>query len=73
MTEINRSGLYTAEDLFQLLKDIPVGVRERLPIIMAADDINFYYEGPVDVDVFEVTETEGCIERGFRLVKPEEE
>lgn len=73
MTEINRSDLYTAEDLLQLLLEIPEGVRARLPIIMQSEDDNFYHEGPVDVEVYETTETEGCIERGFRIVKREAE
>ena len=53
----------TAEDLFQLLNEIPPAQRERLPIILVGDDCY----GDVSVAAFECTETEGCIVRGFRL------
>lgn len=65
--------VYTAQELFELLSQIPEGIRARLPIQLLLDDGMTLLEPPFDVTAFEVTETEGCIERGFQLSTPEED
>lgn len=70
--EINVSDIHTAEDLFNLLERIPPAQRERLPIsFMTADGMDGF-DGPFTIEAYEVIETEGEIERGFRL-SPQEE
>jgi len=68
--ELDRT-LYTAQDLFEMLSEIPVGIRERLGLqIMLGDN---GADAPLFAEAYEVTETEGCIERGFRLSSEEED
>jgi hypothetical protein len=52
----------TAEDLYQLLRTIPEGIRERLPVMIENQD---YCN--IEVDAYETTETQGNIERGFLI------
>ena len=62
--------IYTAKDLLDFLLTIPTGILDDLPIQMVLSNAD--HEGPVLVEAYEVRETEGCLERGFRLSTPEE-
>lgn len=59
----------TAEDLFRVLSQIPQSTRDRLPIILVVDGQD--YQGSIQVDAFEDTESEDEMERGFRLSSPD--
>jgi len=61
----------TAAELLQFLLTIPQAVLERLPIQLAVGDE--LVEGSIYIQAFETTETEGEIERGFRLHGPDED
>lgn len=45
---------------------IPDGILERLPLELFCDDTNKMYS-IIAVDAFELTETQGNIERGLRF------
>ena len=57
----------TAQELYELLSEIPPAMRERLPVLLESET------SQVVVDAYEVTETEGCLERGFLIRKKEED
>lgn len=59
----------TAQDLFELLKQIPEAQRERLPIqgIFMNEDGTDQDSDQVYVNAYETTETEGCIARGLQI------
>lgn len=63
--------LHTAQDLFEMLSEIPEGVRERLGLQLLWDDEGA--DAPLYAEAYEVTETQGNIERGFRLSLHEED
>ena len=63
----------TAEELFELLKKIPQEQRKRLPVEIGDEESNILRTGELNVTAFETTETEGCIERGFRIERYEED
>lgn len=63
--------LHTAQDLFEMLSEIPVGVRERLGLQLMLGDSGA--DAPLHAEAYEVTETEGNIVRGFRLSSDEED
>jgi len=65
MTE-KSAQVSTALDLKQFLSTIPEGVLERLPLSFISEDgmLSFSIN---DVEAYELTETQGCIERGFRF------
>lgn len=62
-------NIQTAQDLFEALKSIPEPLREVLPIMIDPDIEPSAWEDAyaVDVEAYEVRETEGCLERGFRI------
>lgn len=59
--------VHTAQELFEFLNSIPEPIRQVLPVEVTEE----VHNGPsrIDVEAYEVRETEGCLERGFRLVK----
>lgn len=59
--------VWTAQDLFELLCQIPEGVRDRLPVEVLFNDGMDMLEAPFKVSAYEGTETQGNIERSFRL------
>lgn len=66
--------LNTAEDLFQFLLSIPQPLREVLPLSVFIDNDkveNVLVEEPFYAQAYEVRETEGCLERGFRISSDE--
>ena len=65
--------VWTAQDLFEILCQMPEGIRARLPIVMVVNDGMDGFEAPFCVSAYEGTETEGCIERGFTLSPLEED
>jgi len=56
-----------ADDLFQILSNIPQEQRKRLTLEICDEESNILRSGELNVYAFETTETEGCIERGFRI------
>ena len=70
MTE-QSARISTALDLKRFLSSIPEGILERLPLTFISADGMLAFD--IDsVEAFEVTETEGNIERGFRFNGSEE-
>lgn len=59
--------LYTAEDLFQFLKNLPPALREDLPLSFMFNEGTDGFDGAFIAEAYDVRETEGCIERGFRI------
>lgn len=53
--------VYSADELYELLKAIPEAQRKRLPVILNGET------GNIQAYAYEVTETEGCIERGLQI------
>ena len=60
--------IHTAQELFEFLQSIPEPIRQELPVEvfdeLEPDEVR---SGQVNVEAYEVRETEGCMERGFRL------
>ena len=65
------NGIHTADELLDFLNTIPRGILERLPLSVIFNDGMEELLPPFDIEAFETTETEGCIERGFRFSVPE--
>lgn len=57
----------TAQELYEMLSQIPQAQRERLPVEIGDEETNILHTGDMWVVAFETTETEGCVERGFRI------
>ena len=59
-------NIHTAQDLFEALNSIPEPLRKVLPLQIDPDS-NYDNAFEFCVDAYEVRETEGCMERGFRI------
>lgn len=59
-------NIHTAQDLFEALKEIPEPVREVLPLQVDPDS-DWEDASVISIEAYEVRETEGCLERGFRI------
>ena len=68
-------NIHTAQDLFEALKEIPEHLREVLPLEIDGDITGkeWYNSSSFNLEAYEVRETEGCMERGFRITLPVEE
>jgi hypothetical protein len=67
-------NVHTAQDLFKALQEIPEPVREILPIQIDPDVSPSEWEQATEISItaYEVRETEGCLETGFRISLPED-
>jgi hypothetical protein len=59
---------HTAQELYEFLKSIPQPLREVLPLAILDElEPDETPSAVLAVEAYEVRETEGCLERGFRI------